>query len=89
MKRNILRWFGNLERKNSKVYMNEIEGPNREQRWKDTAKDCMHEIGANRWRRFEQARREYMDSGGSALAIHLGDICGDNETSEFLNRIYR
>ena len=57
VKRNTLRWFGHIERKNSeefvkKVYVSEIIGSWRRGRpvvrWKDRVKEYMHERVADR-----------------------------------------
>ena len=66
MKRNILRWFGHIEKmKNEefmkKMYMSETEGPRRRGmpaiRWKDKVKEYMYER-VDRGGGIEQARRE-------------------------------
>ncbi len=55
MKRNTLRWCDHVERMSSeefvkKVYMSEVEGPNRRgrtlERWKDRVKEYMSQRGA-------------------------------------------
>ncbi len=71
VKRNTLRWFDHIERMKSdeyvkKVYVSEIECPNRRGRplgrWKDMVKEYVSERGATREGRLEQARKEYLDS---------------------------
>ncbi len=70
MKRNMLRWFGHIERMKSeefvkKVYMSESVSPNSRGRlpgrWRDRVKEYMCERGATRWGRLDQARRECLD----------------------------
>ena len=47
MKRNTLRWFSHIERKNIEVFVSKIVGPRRRGRpvvrWKDRVKKYMHE----------------------------------------------
>ena len=66
VKRNVLRWFGHMERKKSeefvkKVFVSETEGPRRKGRPVVRWKEYMHERGADRGGMIEQARRECVD----------------------------
>ncbi len=70
VKRNMLRWFGHIERTNGeefmkKVYVSEIENPSRIGRplgrWKDRVMEYMSERGSNRGGGLKQARRECLD----------------------------
>ena len=70
VKKNVLSWFGHIERKNSEefvkeVYMSEIHGPRRKGkplvRWKDRVKEYMHERLADREGGIELARKECVD----------------------------
>ncbi len=67
MKKNILRWFGHIERMGSEefvnnVYMSESVSPNSRDRppgrWRDRVKEYMCERGATRGARLDQAQRE-------------------------------
>ncbi len=67
LKRNTLRWFGDIERMGNeefvkKVYMNERVGLNSRGRspgkWRDRVKEYMCERGATRRGGLDQARRE-------------------------------
>ncbi len=69
VKRNILRWFGNIkwmenEEFVKKLYMSSVEGPNRRGRptgrWEDRVKEYVSERGV-RGNGLEWARRECMD----------------------------
>ncbi len=68
VKRNTLRWFGNIERMETeelvKVYLSSVAGPNRRGRplgrWEDRVKEYVSERGV-RGNGLEWARRECMD----------------------------
>ncbi len=70
VKRNMLRWFGHIERMGSeefvkKVYTSESVGPNSRGRppgrWRDRVKEYMRERGATRRGGLGQARKECLD----------------------------
>ncbi len=70
VKRQMLTWFGHMERMEEgkmtrRVYMSEIEGGNVRGRppvkWRDRVQEYVRERGGGFWRNLKQARRECQD----------------------------
>ncbi len=77
--KNVLKWFGHIERMESeefvkKVYVSESVGPNSRGgspgRWRESVKEYMYERGATRGGGLDQARREYLDRERWRLFCH-------------------
>ncbi len=79
VKRNMLRWFGHIERMGNeeflkKVYMSESVGPNSRGRppgrWRDRVKEYICEKGATRRGGLDQGRRECLNRERWRLFCH-------------------